>query len=382
MEYIYDYIADLHRTLDRLPCEMIDELVSILHEARQSQRQVFIMGNGGSAATASHFVADLAKNTRVEGWPSFRVIGLTDNMAMLSAYANDEGYENVFAQQLANLVRPGDVVVAISASGNSPNVLRAIDLANHTRARTIGMTGFDGGKLGSLVETHIHVPSRIIEQVEDVHLMIEHLVCKTLRERARQEAFTRPTLLPVALERDSLGAEGRVGGIDRKSLEFLSALDREISAVDDPAIVTQKILALTLEGLGATSGSFVVFDDQGQVRQAVLAYAGRIGLGASQEVSDVLEHGLARWVIENRQAALVSDTLDDPRWLPREWELDGERSRSALSVPVLDRDRVLGVLTLVQPEAGRFTSEHVFLLTSVALFLSMHRVRHLARPVN
>jgi D-sedoheptulose 7-phosphate isomerase len=144
------------------------------------------MGNGGSASTASHFVADLAKNTRSDNLPNFRVHGLTDNMAILSAYANDEGYENVFAQQLASFVGPHDIVIAISASGNSENVLKGVELANHVKARTVGLTGFDGGKLGPLVDLHIHVPSKIIEQVEDLHLVIEHMVVKTLREMASE----------------------------------------------------------------------------------------------------------------------------------------------------------------------------------------------------
>jgi D-sedoheptulose 7-phosphate isomerase len=114
------YIQEMHTTLDALPMEHINTVIDVLHEARLTNRQVFIMGNGGSASTASHFVCDLAKNTRKEGWSNFRVIGLTDNMAIFSAYANDEGYENVFAQQLASFVEPDDIVIGISASGNSP----------------------------------------------------------------------------------------------------------------------------------------------------------------------------------------------------------------------------------------------------------------------
>ena len=185
MEKLKRYIHELHHTLDLLPVDLIGELISDLQEARMNQRQVFIMGNGGSASTASHFVADLAKNTRWKNLPDFKVLGLTDNMAILSAYANDEGYENVFVQQLASFVSPHDIVIAISASGNSPNVLKAVELANRVKARTIGLTGFDGGKLGPMVDLHVHVPSKIIEQVEDFHLVIEHMVVKTLREMAR-----------------------------------------------------------------------------------------------------------------------------------------------------------------------------------------------------
>jgi D-sedoheptulose 7-phosphate isomerase len=141
------------------------------------------MGNGGSASTASHFVCDLGKNTRREGWPHFRVWGMTDNMAALSAYANDDGYDQVFAAQLAAYVDPNDIVIAISTSGNSPNVLRAVELAASKQAKTVGFTGFDGGQLGQIVDLDIHVECDCIEQVEDVHLMLEHMVCTVLRQK-------------------------------------------------------------------------------------------------------------------------------------------------------------------------------------------------------
>jgi D-sedoheptulose 7-phosphate isomerase len=139
------------------------------------------MGNGGSASTATHFVCDLGKNTRSPHLPNFRVIGLSDNMAIFSALANDEGYENVFAQQLSSFVQPEDIVIGISASGNSPNVLKAMELANQRGARTVAFTGFDGGKLRSLAGIEIHVPSHCIEHVEDIHLMLEHLITKALK---------------------------------------------------------------------------------------------------------------------------------------------------------------------------------------------------------
>ena len=182
---IQDYIASLKETIDLLPVDLIGEVVDVLHEARLSEKQVFIMGNGGSASTASHYVCDLAKNTRTDELPHFKAIGLTDNMAILSAYANDEGYENVFAQQLANLVSAGDIVIGISASGNSPNVVNAIKVAREHKARTIGFTGFDGGKLGKLVDLHIHVPNNNYGQVEDIHLMLDHITTSALQDRLK-----------------------------------------------------------------------------------------------------------------------------------------------------------------------------------------------------
>lgn len=181
------YFAEMKTVLDRIDREPIERAIAVLHQARMDGRQIFIMGNGGSASTASHMVCDLAKNTRQPDWPSYRVIGLADNMAIFSAFGNDDGYENVFALQLANLVNPGDIVVAISTSGNSPNVLRAVELANERGASVIGMTGFNAGKLGAMVDIHLHVPSDCIEQVEDIHLMLEHLITKELREMTQPQ---------------------------------------------------------------------------------------------------------------------------------------------------------------------------------------------------
>jgi D-sedoheptulose 7-phosphate isomerase len=175
------YVDEIKDTLDRLPWEAIETAVAILCEARLSDRQVFIMGNGGSAATASHFACDLGKGTLLPGLPRFRVIALTDNMPLFSALANDYGYQRVFAEQLASLVRPRDVVIGISGSGNSANVINALLFAQQMAATTIGMTGFDGGRVKGLVDVCIHVPNDCIEQVEDVHLLLEHLICTELR---------------------------------------------------------------------------------------------------------------------------------------------------------------------------------------------------------
>ena len=184
MQKITSYIAELQQTIDRMAEGPIKEAIEILHAARLSNRTVFIMGNGGSASTASHFVCDLAKNTRDSGQPDFRVLGLADNMASFSAYANDEGYHQVFARQLSAFAQPDDVVIAISASGNSTNVLEAVRVAQTVRATTISFTGFDGGQLARMTDLNIHVPSNIIEHVEDIHLMVEHLICSVLRDMA------------------------------------------------------------------------------------------------------------------------------------------------------------------------------------------------------
>lgn len=185
---IDSYISTLQEVLSNLPKEKIQDTIDLLHQARLENKQVFIMGNGGSASTASHFACDLGKNTVMAGHPRFRVLALTDNMALFSAYANDNGYESVFEEQLASMVNPRDVVIGISTSGNSSNVLNAITFANRVGATTVGFTGFDGGQLSELVGIEIRVLSNCIEQVEDVHLMLEHLIITALRERMRRHS--------------------------------------------------------------------------------------------------------------------------------------------------------------------------------------------------
>lgn len=191
------YVTELTGTLERLPWEAIDDTVSILHYARLTNRQVFVVGNGGSASTASHMACDLGKNTVVPDQPRFHIMALTDNMATFSAYANDNGYENVFSEQLANFVRPGDVVVGISTSGNSPNVLNAIKLARARGAVTIGWTGYEGGQLAALVDISLVVPNHCVEQIEDVHLILEHMITTALRAAIQQEGAATSEYLPA-----------------------------------------------------------------------------------------------------------------------------------------------------------------------------------------
>jgi D-sedoheptulose 7-phosphate isomerase len=181
-----EYAAHVGLTLDSLPWAAIDRMVQILHRARMVERQVFIVGNGGSASTATHMACDLGKNTQAVGVPRFRVLSLNDNMASFSAWANDSGYENVFAEQLANFARPADVLVAISTSGNSPNVLKAVDFALDHCIYTIGWTGYEGGKLAERVDLPIVVPNHEIELVEDIHLVLQHMVTRRLRNLAQQ----------------------------------------------------------------------------------------------------------------------------------------------------------------------------------------------------
>ena len=365
MGTIPTYLSDLQATLDRLPRDRVEHVVHLLHEARLSRRYVFILGNGGSASTASHFVCDLAKNTRRAGWPSFRVIGLTDNMAILTAYANDEGYERVFAEQLISLMQAGDVVIAISTSGNSPNVLEAIEAANLRGATTIGFTGFSGGRLASLVQWNVHVDSSSIEHVEDIHLMLEHMICKALRDEAEQLGRPAEAALPEAVPAvlDGLGTDG-------EWRRTLGALRQGIYEGKDLSNLLQEALLLTVENVGAQSGSLIVLDEMGNLVQGVVAYAGEVRQPPRNQLADTVRRGLAGWVFRNGQPALVEDTQRDPRWLPLEWDDPKASPRSAISVPLLAADQVMGVLTLVNPDTRRFTQADLAQLSAIAANIS------------
>lgn len=184
MEFIKNYFTELKNTLDWIDPKEIKTAVDVLYAAYNAEKQIFIIGNGGSASTASHFACDLGKGTlqRIydDNEKRFKVISLTDNMALVTALGNDLSYDDIFSQQLKNLIQQGDILIAITGSGNSKNILNAVDSASKCGAVTIGFVGFDGGKLKEKVTHCIHVKSSHYGRVEDAHLILEHLICSYL----------------------------------------------------------------------------------------------------------------------------------------------------------------------------------------------------------
>jgi D-sedoheptulose 7-phosphate isomerase len=181
---ISDYLNDVRRIIAELPRGEISAVADAIHDAYARGRYIFAFGNGGSSACASHFVEDVAKGIDYGGGrPRYRALALTDSVPLITAWANDTAYENVFAEQLRNFVAPGDVALGISASGNSANVVRAIELAKQVGAFTVGLTGYDGGQLAKIADRAIIVASDNMQKIEDVHLVICHLVYVCLRDR-------------------------------------------------------------------------------------------------------------------------------------------------------------------------------------------------------
>ena len=188
MDNVEAYLQRLHAAVDGLPRDRLATLGEMLYRAYQNEKQVFTLGNGGSASTAGHMAADIAKNTISPHMRRFRALSLNDNTAMLTALANDLGYENVFSEQLQNLIRPGDLLIAISASGNSTNVLNAIRYAREQSAEVAGLLGFDGGEAAALVDVAIVVPSDHYGVIEDAHLIINHIIVDYFKARLDEES--------------------------------------------------------------------------------------------------------------------------------------------------------------------------------------------------
>ena len=185
-DYSKSYIDYLTSVLNSISLSDIEKFIKVLLESRERASSVFFIGNGGSAATASHFANDIAIGSKTDEKP-FRAISLCDNQAVITAIANDDGYEEIFSQQLQVLLKKQDVVIAISASGNSPNLIRAIETAKKMSAITVGISAFDGGKMKEMVDVSLHVPTEKGEYgpAEDAHMVLDHLVSSYLMRLVR-----------------------------------------------------------------------------------------------------------------------------------------------------------------------------------------------------
>lgn len=184
---VSSYFKQLSLTIEGLPLKAMNEMIETILQAYDSGHMIFLFGNGGSAALASHFACDLGKGTVNGNGKRFRALALTDNIPLMTAWANDAQYEDIFAQQLSNFVGPGDIAFAISGSGNSPNVLRALKVAREAGAITLGITGFQGGKMRELCDQCMIVPCDNMQIIEDLHLCTTHALFTVIRQRLCQK---------------------------------------------------------------------------------------------------------------------------------------------------------------------------------------------------
>ena len=192
-DFAKGYITELRACLDQLDLRQVAAVSELLADAMERDAAVFVVGNGGSAATAQHMASDLCRCRCGSGKPGLRAVSLSDNIAAFTAFSNDTGYDGAFAEMLALQARRGDLVIAISGSGNSPNMVKAVEVAAEKGAITIGIIGFGGGDLADAVDHQITVTSRHYGAVEDLHLALGHLLSMAL---AGEERIQNPDVRP------------------------------------------------------------------------------------------------------------------------------------------------------------------------------------------
>jgi D-sedoheptulose 7-phosphate isomerase len=194
-EFIRNYLLEARKTIDDISVDDIDEVVELLFDAWEEGNSVFICGNGGSASTATHFACDLSKTTVVEGKRRFKAYCLNDNIPLMSALINDEGFDNLFYEQLKGLFQKGDVLICISVHGGagkdkaglwSQNLLKAMKYAQDVGGKTVGLSGFDGGPIKKIADACVVVPMNSTPHVESFHLVLEHLICNCLRRKIEE----------------------------------------------------------------------------------------------------------------------------------------------------------------------------------------------------
>jgi D-sedoheptulose 7-phosphate isomerase len=179
------YKTELISALESFDVEAVNQAIQILAQARDENRRIFVCGNGGSASTASHFATDLVKGASYGRTARFRIMALTDSLPTITAYSNDVSYDCIFVEQMKNFAEPGDVLMAISSSGNSPNVLRVIEYGNSIGCKTIALTGRDGGQLGPLAQLNIQVCHPHTGRIEDLHMIVMHMIGYYFMEEER-----------------------------------------------------------------------------------------------------------------------------------------------------------------------------------------------------
>lgn len=204
-----NYLSRLKDCIDQLPLERFVEITNLILAAYENNQQIFVFGNGGSGSTASHFACDINKGASLNLKKKFKVICLNDNLPVVLAYANDRSYEDVFVEQLKNFLKPSDLVIGFSGSGNSKNVIKAIRYANENKAGTIVFTGFDGGKLVKIAKTSIIVPTDDMQRIEDLHLILAHMTMQICSE------MLKTVKLPIHAVSD----DSTIKSIERKSAD-------------------------------------------------------------------------------------------------------------------------------------------------------------------
>ncbi|MFN2613908.1 MAG: SIS domain-containing protein [Actinomycetota bacterium] len=198
--FILQYLGTIEGILRGVDPEKLEEIIDVIYDAYRNDRTIFLMGNGGGAATAMHFTCDLNKTAIVPGRRRMRAVSLSDNVSLVTAWANDTNYTNIFGEQLVNFARPGDLVVGFTASGMSVNIVNGIALANELGCDAVAFVGFDGGTVGAIAHHVLHIPSTSYQHIEDVHLTLCHVITNALQDRARDDEELTATGLEAEVQ--------------------------------------------------------------------------------------------------------------------------------------------------------------------------------------
>jgi len=302
LQYAQDHIGCIAQVLEGLPWPQVERALELLHAARLRRATVFICGNGGSAATASHFVNDLNKGANAQGAPRFRAIGLMDNLPLLTAWSNDASYAEAFVEPLRNLARPGDLLVALSGSGNSPNVLQAVRYAREIGMVIIGFTGGQGGQLAALVDVAVLAPTASMEQIEDAHMVLEHAMIGALRARAQRE------LSPSLLLAEAYGAAADLA-LPKRGAIFLDRdgvinADRPDYVKSWEEVVFMPGVAEALAALARAGLPIIVITNQAAINRQLISF----------ELAESINRRLLAWAFAH------GGRLDAVVWCPHKPE--------------------------------------------------------------
>jgi D-sedoheptulose 7-phosphate isomerase len=315
MQYL-STVEGILRDVD--PCRL-EEIIDVIYKAYSEDRQIFLMGNGGGAATATHFTCDLNKTAIVPGRKRMRALSLVDNIALVTAWANDTNYTNVFGEQLANFAREGDLVIGFTASGMSVNIVNGLALANELGCDTIAFVGFDGGSAGAIAKHVLHIKSSSYQHIEDVHLLLCHVITNALSDRARHDDNMTTTGLG-----DEVQERIRRIYYARQQLSAEPSLERRVRMVPDQVRRT----------IGFDRAMLFVADSG--VLRLRAAYG---AMSTPEEIdieADLVECEAYR---DGHAIAVVSANGRSPMWLPQYQSVT-----SYAVAPILSGDRGIGVL--------------------------------------
>ncbi|MHB8510935.1 MAG: SIS domain-containing protein [Actinomycetota bacterium] len=308
---ILQYLKSVEQILAGIHSEELERTIDVIYDAWNTDKQIFLVGNGGGAATAMHFACDLNKTAIVPGRKRMRARSLSDNISLLTAWANDTHYTNVFGEQLINFAQPGDLVVGFTASGMSPNIVNAIALANEMGCTTIAFVGFDGGTASAIAHHVLHIPSSSYQHIEDVHLLLCHAITSAVQDRAKHD----PNLGP-GISGDDINDRLRGIYYVRKALTTEKDLDNRVRMI--PQLVARTIgfdaaalYQVHKDGLvsfamghemSSDIASFAIDDDTyeseaARTKRAVLAEQGPGGLSS---------YAVAPIVVQDETVALIA----------------------------------------------------------------------------